>query len=87
MTGTTNEGKAVRTSPLPPPPRQDTAEHASFVTSEGLAGHSEMLQVFVVITENIEVEDKVLASSGFSDVRSGTYGTSRRGEDVEGCSA
>jgi len=27
----------------------------------------------MIITENIEVEDKVLASGGFADVRCGTY--------------
>jgi hypothetical protein len=38
-----------------------------------LAGHCGRLPDSVIITENIEVSDKILASGGFADVRCGRY--------------
>jgi len=48
-------------------------KHAFFLTLRRLAEHHGRLPDRMVITEGIEISDEVLASSGFADIRSGTY--------------
>jgi serine/threonine protein kinase len=48
-------------------------KNAFFVTLRRLAGSHGRLPDSMMITEKIEVEEKILASGGFADVRRGTY--------------
>ena len=48
-------------------------KQAFFVTLRRLAGTYGRLPDSMVITEKIEVEDKILANGGFADVRIGKY--------------
>jgi len=48
-------------------------KQAFFVTLRRLAGHYGRLPESMIITEKIMVSDEVFASSGFADVRPGTY--------------
>ena len=50
-----------------------TEKQYFFVTLRRLAAVHERLPESMVIAENIEVEDRILASGGFSDVRCGRY--------------
>ena len=50
-----------------------TEQQAFFVTLRRLAGLRGRLPESMVITEQIEINPKILASGGFADVRSGTY--------------
>jgi hypothetical protein len=60
---------------------QGIAEHnlkpaekqAFFVTLRRLAGCHGRLPESMIITDKVEVPDKILSSGGFADVRSGTY--------------
>ncbi|KAF9645811.1 kinase-like protein [Thelephora ganbajun] len=50
-----------------------TEKQDFFVTLRRLAARHGRLPDSVIITDKIEVEDKILASGGFADVRSGSY--------------
>ena len=50
-----------------------TEKRDFFVTLRRLAGTHGVLPGSMMITEEIEVSDKIFASGGFADVRTGTY--------------